>query len=309
MKIIRNIILLLLAASLFGLLASCPSDTSPQTTVGEPAFELRVDIVGRIHILSLDDEGRLIASASLASPDGTVILSIDKSTQLLDKDGKPLLSIWITTDQEPLAQPEGAQIMGEVYSLGPQDAVFDRPLKLTLNYDPQEIPEGVRESEVYIIPYDENTGWGSYSYKQVETDKHRVTTQIESFTKYAVLAPATASSPQPIKETTPAPDLASIPLEEALSSGKPTLAEFGRGVCVPCKQMKPILEKLAVDYQDKLNVVIVEVYEQMELTRQYEIMAIPTQIVFDSNGNEITRHVGFWAKEEILAQLEKMGIE
>jgi len=104
-------------------------------------------------------------------------------------------------------------------------------------------------------------------------------------------------------------DLASIPLGQALSSGKPTIAEFGSSTCIPCKQMKPILEKLAVEYQDKLNVVIVEVYEQMELTRQYGIMAIPTQIVFDSAGKEITRHMGLWPREEIIAQLKNMGIE
>ena len=73
--------------------------------------------------------------------------------------------------------------------------------------------------------------------------------------------------------------------------------------------MKPILEELAVEYKDKVNVVIVEVYEQMELTRFNRIMAIPTQIVFDSSGKEITRHVGLWPKEQIIAQLKKMGIE
>ena len=105
------------------------------------------------------------------------------------------------------------------------------------------------------------------------------------------------------------PDLASVPLGQALSSGKPTLAEFGSSTCIPCKEMKPILEELAKEYEGKLNVVIVEVYEQMDLTRQYGIMAIPTQIVFDSEGQEITRHIGFWSKEEIIAQLKKMGIE
>ncbi|GAI00690.1 unnamed protein product, partial [marine sediment metagenome] len=68
-------------------------------------------------------------------------------------------------------------------------------------------------------------------------------------------------------------------------------------------------EELVKEYEGKLNVVIVEVYEQMDLTRQYGIMAIPTQIVFDSEGQEITRHIGFWSKEEIIAQLKKMGID
>jgi FKBP-type peptidyl-prolyl cis-trans isomerase 2 len=104
-------------------------------------------------------------------------------------------------------------------------------------------------------------------------------------------------------------DLASIPLGQALSNGKPTLAEFGSNTCIPCKEMKPILENLAVEYESKLNVVIVEVYEQRALTQQYGIMAIPTQIVFDSSGKEVTRHIGLWPREEIIAQLKEMGIE
>ena len=105
------------------------------------------------------------------------------------------------------------------------------------------------------------------------------------------------------------PDLASIPLEQALSSGLPTIAEFGRGICVPCKAMKPILEELATEYEGKLNVVIVEIDDHMDQTREYEIMAIPTQIFFDGSGQEITRHVGFYAKDEVITQLKKMGVE
>jgi thioredoxin 1 len=104
-------------------------------------------------------------------------------------------------------------------------------------------------------------------------------------------------------------DLVSTALGQALASGKPTLAEFGSSSCIPCKQMKPILEELKAEYEGKLNVVIVEVYEQEELTREYKIMAIPTQIVFDSSGIEVTRHMGFWAKEDIIAQLKEMGVE
>jgi len=103
--------------------------------------------------------------------------------------------------------------------------------------------------------------------------------------------------------------LTSLPLREALANGKPTLAEFGRGVCIPCKEMKPILEKLAVQYKGKLNVVIVEIDDNMDLTQQYGIMAIPTQVIFDQYGREITRHTGFWAREQILSQLWMMGID
>lgn len=72
--------------------------------------------------------------------------------------------------------------------------------------------------------------------------------------------------------------------------------------------MKPILEELAAEYEGKLNVVIVEIDDHMDQTRQFGIMAIPTQILFDSSGNEIVRHMGFLPKEEIITQLQKMGI-
>ena len=103
--------------------------------------------------------------------------------------------------------------------------------------------------------------------------------------------------------------LTSLPLEQALGNGLPTIAELGSSTCIPCKQMKPLLEELAAEYEGKLNVVIVEIYEHRELAQQYGIMAIPTQIVFNSSGKEITRHIGFWPREEIIAQLKEMGIE
>ncbi len=104
-------------------------------------------------------------------------------------------------------------------------------------------------------------------------------------------------------------DLSSTSLKQAISNGKPTLAEFGRGICIPCKEMKPILEELSVEYKGELNVVIVEVDDNIDLARQFGIMMIPTQIFLDSEGKEVFRHVGFYSKEEILAQLKKMGVE
>jgi thioredoxin 1 len=104
-------------------------------------------------------------------------------------------------------------------------------------------------------------------------------------------------------------NLTSITLPQALTNGKPTLAEFGRGTCIPCKEMKPILENLAVEFQDRLNVSIVSVDVYRDLTNYYRIMAIPTQIVFDSKGKEIFRHVGLWPKDQIIAQLDKLGIK
>ena len=92
---------------------------------------------------------------------------------------------------------------------------------------------------------------------------------------------AANQSPTPthIQNTGSPPDLALIPLTQVLGNGKPTLAEFGWKTCVPCKAMKPILEELAMEYRSKLNIVIIEVYEHKDLTNQYGIITIPTDIL------------------------------
>ena len=293
---------------LVGCNAPPPVPTSPSEKE-LTTYQMEIDLLGTRHEVLADVQGRLKTNVELASADGKVSLVIDKDTRLIDKDEKSLQHIRVTIAQISPLPPEGADIIGAIYELSPQGATVDPPLRLILSYDPEELPEGLSEGNVYIAPYDEETGWGKSYYKRVDTENHRVTTQVNCLAKFAVLAPVGST----LSQSAPAPssklDLDAIPLEPALSSGKPTLAEFGRGICIPCKQMKPILEELAVEYQDKLKVVIVEIDEHRDLTRQHGIMAIPTQIFFDSNGKEVTRHMGFWSKEEIITQLKKMGIE
>ena len=47
----------------------------------------------------------------------------------------------------------------------------------------------------------------------------------------------------------------------------------------------------------------------MDIARDYKIMTIPTQIIFDGDGNEVARHLGFIPREDIISQFKKMGIE
>ena len=103
-------------------------------------------------------------------------------------------------------------------------------------------------------------------------------------------------------------DLTKISLQKSLLNGKPTLADFGWRNCIPCKKMKSVLEDLAEKQRGKLNVLIVEVYEHEDLTDQYLVKIIPTQILFDSKGNELVRHEGYWPPEEIAEELKKVGI-
>ncbi len=99
------------------------------------------------------------------------------------------------------------------------------------------------------------------------------------------------------------------PLAKALTSKRPVLADFGRGTCIPCKMMLPILEKLQREYTGKVEILILDVGEYASLSRKYRVMMIPTQIFFDSSGKEVSRHQGFMAEDDIVAQLRLMGVE
>lgn len=98
------------------------------------------------------------------------------------------------------------------------------------------------------------------------------------------------------------------PLAKALEAGRPVLADFGRGSCIPCKMMQPILEELQKEYQDRAEILVLDVGEYPVLTRHYSIRTIPTQIFFDSSGQQVKRHEGFMSKEDIVSVLKKLKV-
>jgi len=98
------------------------------------------------------------------------------------------------------------------------------------------------------------------------------------------------------------------PLDRALSTGRPVLADFGRGVCIPCKMMAPILEALKKEYEGRAEIVFIEIDQYPAVTRRCGIRAMPTQIFYDSNGNEVYRHQGFMPRDAIVEQLAKLGV-
>ncbi|MEX1298476.1 MAG: thioredoxin family protein [Desulfotignum sp.] len=98
------------------------------------------------------------------------------------------------------------------------------------------------------------------------------------------------------------------PVDNARLSGKPTMVEFGATGCVPCDMMQPILDKLKKKFPDTLNIVFLHVGENQVLAGRYGIQSIPVQAFFDATGQEVFRHTGFFAEEEVMKQLKKMGV-
>jgi thioredoxin 1 len=90
--------------------------------------------------------------------------------------------------------------------------------------------------------------------------------------------------------------------------GMVTMVDLGANSCIPCKMMAPILQKLEKEYQGKAAIVFLDVWKDKKPARTFGVRAIPTQIFFDKEGNEVYRHVGFLSENAIVTQLKSMGI-
>ncbi|MEJ5259170.1 MAG: thioredoxin family protein [Anaerohalosphaeraceae bacterium] len=98
------------------------------------------------------------------------------------------------------------------------------------------------------------------------------------------------------------------PVDKARRSRKPSLAAFGSDGCRPCEMMSPILEAVRKKYDGKLNVVFVHVRRQPILASRYGIQAIPVQIFYNADGQEVFRHEGFFPQDEIEKKLQEIGV-
>ena len=88
----------------------------------------------------------------------------------------------------------------------------------------------------------------------------------------------------------------------------PKLLDLGAGKCIPCKMMAPILEEMKKEYAGTLEVEFIDVWKNPDAGKQYGIEVIPTQIFYDATGKELFRHIGFYAKADILAKWKELGV-
>jgi thioredoxin 1 len=95
----------------------------------------------------------------------------------------------------------------------------------------------------------------------------------------------------------------------AAATALPRLVDLGADRCVPCKMMAPILVELREEYAGRLEVVFIDVWKDETKAQEYGVRMIPTQIFYGPDGQELLRHEGFFAKEEILAAWREHGYD
>ena len=84
--------------------------------------------------------------------------------------------------------------------------------------------------------------------------------------------------------------------EKVLQSKIPALVDFWASWCGPCRLAEPVLEDLSDQYKESVTVVKLNVDENPNSTSKYNIMSIPTTVLF-KNGKELGRQVGFSGKQ------------
>jgi thioredoxin 1 len=88
----------------------------------------------------------------------------------------------------------------------------------------------------------------------------------------------------------------------------PRMVDLGKETCIPCKMMAPILEELKREYEGRAVIEVIDLRDRPDAAGHYGIRVMPTQIFFDSNGDEVWRHEGFLSKQAIVEKLEEMGV-
>ena len=90
--------------------------------------------------------------------------------------------------------------------------------------------------------------------------------------------------------------------EHVKGSDVPVLVDFWAEWCGPCKMISPVLEEIAEEQAGKIQIVKLNIDDNLEVTRRFDVMSIPTLILFKDGEPEV-RMIGAKPKGQLLQEI------
>ena len=92
--------------------------------------------------------------------------------------------------------------------------------------------------------------------------------------------------------------------EHVKASDVPVLVDFWAEWCGPCKMISPVLEEIAEEQAGKIRIGKLNIDDNLDVTRRFDVMSIPTLILF-KDGEPVSRLIGAKPKGQLLQEISQ----